>query len=113
MEIVNFPTQGYNQIGASGDCPHCTIRSYFRPVASYPEQINDQVDDLSQNGKITESLNDFAHAVRLSRNIGAHPDKDGLKDVSKTDADDIIEFTRQFLHLVHVMPAKCSFSQLR
>ena len=34
MEIVNFPGQNNNQVGASGRCPHCGAVSYFRPVSS-------------------------------------------------------------------------------
>lgn len=207
MEIVNFLGQHgqgqYVQIGASGDCPHCSARSYFAPRASYqevspngaqwkilsaaqcesckgfilvigkkgnashpavleaiyplgkpkdnvdanvPEDIADdfrealrsrwgrnykstvvmcrraiqssaidlkakdaplvaQIEDLFKKGKITEPLKDFAHAVRLTGNDGAHPDKDGLKDVKEKDADDIIAFTQEFLHHVYVMPA--------
>jgi hypothetical protein len=197
MDIVNFPP-AYQQIGASGICPHCSVNSYFRPVAIhllpnkgvcaveceackrfgvvigarhaqgnpfqlaafYPigkpddevdknvptaiaedfaealrchwikahracvvmcrraiqssalellakgGRLIDQIDDLFTKGKITESLKDFAHEVRLTGNDGAHPDKDGLKDVSEPDANDIVEFTREYLHHVYVMPAK-------
>lgn len=207
MEIVNFPgshgSAPYMQIGASGICPHCSVRSYFAPRASHLENFGDsgewriasvaqcesckafillvgtknlnghpailravypfgkpndnvagevpkeiaedfqealrsqwgnnfkstvvmcrraiqssaidlkandaplvhQIEDLFKKGKITEPLKDFAHAVRLTGNDGAHPDKDGLKDVTAKDADDIIAFTREFLHHVYVMPA--------
>jgi hypothetical protein len=70
------------------------------------DRLIDQIDNLFENGKITEALKDFAHIVRITRNVGAHPDKDGLKDVTRKDAEDIIEFTREFLHHVYVMPAK-------
>lgn len=205
VEIVNFSSQGFNQIGASGDCPHCLRKSYFRPLgAAHQEQaynsqsfrivnaaqceackrfllvegikpfsnqpaqlvnvfplgkpnetvdtevpapvaddfkealrcewiksykasvvmcrravqgsvielgakgdrLIDQIDYLFKNGKITEALKDFAHEVRLTGNDGAHPGKDGLSDVSPKDASDIIEFTREYLHHVYVMPAK-------
>lgn len=204
VQIVNFPNQAYNQIGASGECPHCTQKSYFRPVGgAHVEPIGhtgtskmvnaaqceackgfilveglrphneparllnvfplgkpnenvdaevsppvaddfkealrcewikaykacvvmcrravqssvielgakdgkliDQIDELFKKGKITEALKDFAHEVRLTGNDGAHPGKDGLADVSPKDASDIIEFTREYLHHVYVMPAK-------
>jgi hypothetical protein len=35
VEIVNFPNQAYNQIGGSGQCPHCQRESYFRPVVEH------------------------------------------------------------------------------
>lgn len=204
VEIVNFPDQNHNQIGARGQCPHCPATTYFRPVTpvykealpeggyrvvtaaqceackgfvlvigiqtghnhpvslqvvfplgkpndvvdervqptvaedfkealrchwikaykacvvmcrrsvqvsvlelgAKPGRLVDQIDDLFTKGKITESLKDFAHEVRLTGNDGAHPDKDGLVDVSEGDASDIIEFTREYLHHVYVMPAK-------
>jgi hypothetical protein len=206
MQIVNFPGQHgqapYAQVGASGICPHCSIRSYFAPrvthqdssigtgitivsvaqcesckafilvvaskvnhntsavlSATYPlgkpkddvdanvpkEIATDfaealrshwgknyratvvmcrralqssaidlkakdgplvaQIEDLFEKGKITEPLKDFAHAIRLTGNDGAHPDKDGLRDVTEKDADDIIAFTQEFLDHVYVMPA--------
>jgi hypothetical protein len=69
-------------------------------------KLIDQIDELFKKGKITEALKDFAHEVRLTGNDGAHPGKDGLADVSPKDASDIIEFTREYLHHVYVMPAK-------
>lgn len=208
MNIVNFPPN-YQQVGANGECPHCRVLSYCRPVSNYfehrpsghsymvsaaqcencknfvlvvgwrspgqgqghayhlenvfplgkpndtvpveveqeaPEvatdfkealrchwiksyrasvvmcrraiqssaialkaaggRLIDQIDDLFRCGKITEPLKDFAHEVRLTGNDGAHPDKDGLVDVKEEDSTAIIEFTREFLHHVYVMPAK-------
>jgi hypothetical protein len=213
MQIVNFPEHQFNQMGASGECPHCKATSYFRPLATCfetpklahtghgqvhrqraasacqcesckefvlvvgtrdssnnapfsliavyplgkpndtiaPEVTNkdvaedfkealrchwirsyrasvvmcrraiqssaidlkakggrliDQIDDLFASGKITEALKEFAHEVRLTGNDGAHPDKDGLADVVEQDSFAIIEFTREYLHHVYVMPAK-------
>jgi hypothetical protein len=205
VEIVNFQPQGYNQIGASGLCPQCGNKSYFRPVTplyaevqgnaqkacsavqcevckqfaivigqraqnlqapysfvafyplgkpndnvepAVPKEISDdfrealrcrwveahkasvtmcrrsiqssclaqgankknklvaQIDELATKGLITEPLRRFAHEVRLEGNDGAHPDPDGLDNVTQKDADDIIEFTREYLHHVYVMPAK-------
>jgi hypothetical protein len=65
-----------------------------------------QIDDLFKSGKITEPLKDFAHEIRLTGNDGAHPDKDGLNDVTEKDSADIIEFTEEFLNYIYVMPAK-------
>jgi hypothetical protein len=207
MKIVNF--QQGNQVGASGECPHCSpVQSYFHPIATYMEQpvpgqwihivsaaqcqsckefvlvigrrqqhqspsyqlvnvfplgkpndavaseveqaaievaadfrealrchwiksyrasvvmcrraiqssaiafkasggrLIDQIDDLFKSGKITEALKDFAHEVRLTGNDGAHPDKDGLAEVKEDDSTAILEFTREYLHHVYVMPAK-------
>lgn len=87
------------------------------------KKLDQQIDFLFEKGKITEALKDFAHEVRLTGNIGAHPDKnsgqqqqeeqtaeaeddDNLEDVTPKDAEDIVEFTREYLHHVYVMPAK-------
>jgi hypothetical protein len=206
MEIVNFPQQNFNAVGASGVCPHCGDKSYFKPItaaysevhqyfqtlcnavqceacknfalvvgtrnqtlgnvpftlkALYPlgrpndnvapavpkeiaedfqealrcrwveaykatvtmcrrsiqtsclaqgadkkKKLVGQIDELAAKGLITGPLKQFAHEVRLEGNDGAHPDPDGLEDVTAKDADDIIEFTREYLHHVYVMPAK-------
>jgi hypothetical protein len=204
MNIVNFPDAQFNQIGASGQCPHCAVTSLFKPVASYVQRtpqsasltvvsatqcesckqfalvigqtdgqnhpsrliafyplgkprdavdlnvpkpiandfaealrcqwiqahracvvmcrravqssalqlgakggkLIDQIDDLSKTGIITTPLKEFAHEIRLTGNDGAHPDKDGLEDVTEKDGEAIIEFTREYLHHVYVMPAK-------
>jgi hypothetical protein len=68
-------------------------------------RLIDQIDDLFSQGKITGPLKDFAHEVRLTGNDGAHPDKDGLSDVTEQDASAIVEFTTEYLHHVYVMPA--------
>ncbi|MGA9932020.1 MAG: hypothetical protein WBQ13_13810, partial [Terriglobales bacterium] len=34
VQIVNFPESACNQIGARGDCPHCSANSYFRPLVT-------------------------------------------------------------------------------
>ena len=69
-------------------------------------RLIDQIDDLFKTGKITEPLRDFAHEVRLTGNDGAHPDKDGLSDVQEGDSEAIVEFAREYIHHVYVMPAK-------
>ena len=69
-------------------------------------RLIDQIDDLFMSGKITEALKDYAHEVRLTGNDGAHPDKDGLAEVAEKDSSDIIEFTREFLNHIFVIPAR-------
>lgn len=69
------------------------------------KKLTDQIDELFALGKITEALKDFAHEIRVTRNLGAHPDKDGLEEVDENDSRDIISFTREYLHHVYVMPA--------
>jgi hypothetical protein len=70
-----------------------------------------QIDEMAGKGLITEPLKQWAHEVRLGGNDGAHPDKDGLKDVSEQDADEIVQFAREFLHHIYVMPAALAARQ--
>jgi hypothetical protein len=70
------------------------------------DKLISQIDDLAKKGKITEALRGMAHDIRKLGNDGAHPDEDGLGDVIKEDAEDIVEFTRQYFENVYVMPAK-------
>ena len=70
-----------------------------------------QIDELASKGLITDPLKNWAHEVRLGGNEGAHPDKDGLKDVTDRDADEIIQFTQEFLHHIYVMPAALAARQ--
>lgn len=69
-------------------------------------KLIEQIDDLAKKGKITDALKGTAHDIRKLGNDGAHPDEDGLGDVIKEDAEDIVEFTRQYFEHVYVMPAK-------
>ena len=69
-------------------------------------KLRDQIDDLREKQIITGAIGDWAHEIRLTGNIGAHPDEDGLEDVSPEDADGLIKFMEEYLNYVYVMPAK-------
>ena len=69
------------------------------------KNLVEQIDDLLNKGIITVALKDFAHEIRLTGNIGAHG-ADSLSDIKKEDAEDMMEFTREYLDHVYVMPAK-------
>ena len=100
-------------------CRRSVQASALKLGAPKNKKLDAQIDWLFEQGKITEPLKDFAHEVRLTGNIGAHPDKDSgqqteneeletdnLEDVTPKDADDIVEFTKEYLHHVYIMPAK-------
>ncbi|HEV2287414.1 MAG TPA: DUF4145 domain-containing protein [Candidatus Acidoferrales bacterium] len=82
------------------------IQSSVLHVGASDKKLVEQIDELAMKGKLTASLKDYAREVRLTGNDGAHPDKDGLKDVSENDADDIIAFTKHFFDSVYVTPAR-------
>lgn len=61
-----------------------------------------QITELQQSGKITTDLKDWADAVRWVGNDAAHPN--GVQ-VTKDDADDVMQLAEQFLHVLYVAPA--------
>jgi hypothetical protein len=85
-------------------CRRAIQASCLEKKADPKKRLWEQIDELAKNSLITEPLRQFAHEVRLEGNDGAHPDPDGLNDVVEKDADDIIAFTREYLHHVYVMP---------
>ena len=84
-------------------CRRAIQASCLEKKADAKKKLTGQIDELASKG-LTEPLRQFAHEVRLEGNDGAHPDPDGLNDVTETDADQIIAFTREYLHHVYVMP---------
>jgi hypothetical protein len=85
-------------------CRRAIQASCLEKKANPKKKLTEQIDEIAKSGLITEPLRLFAHEVRLEGNDGAHPSLDGLNDVVEKDADDIIEFTREYLHHVYVMP---------
>jgi len=85
-------------------CRRAIQASCLEKKANPKKKLTEQIDEIAKNGFVTEPLRLFAHEVRLEGNEGAHPDADGLNDVTDRDADDIISFTREYLHHVYVMP---------
>ena len=88
-------------------CGRVIQASAIQKGASPKKKLVEQIDELAAKGIITKPLKEMAHEIRLTRNVGVHPtEEDPLKDVSKNDADDVVQFTHEFLHHVYVMPAK-------
>ena len=87
-------------------CRRAIQASCIAQGAGKDKKLVAQIDELATKGLITGPLKEFAHEVRLEGNTGAHPDTDGLDEVTDKDANAIIEFTREYLHHVYVMPAK-------
>ena len=70
------------------------------------DKLWEQIDELYDQEIITKGIKDWAHEIRLTANIGAHPDKDGLEDVTKEDAKELIDFMEEYLNYVYIMPSK-------
>lgn len=61
-----------------------------------------QIEELRNNGTITEDLKEWATVVRWVGNDGAHPGKDA---VTEADSKDCLDLASQFLHVIFVAPA--------
>lgn len=61
-----------------------------------------QINELQQQGIITNDIKEWATAVRWIGNDAAHPNKD---EVTKEDAEDVLHLAEQFLHVLYVTPA--------
>lgn len=76
-------------------------------------KLRDQIDELHAKKLIPDSVKEWAHEIRLTGNIGAHPDEDLLQDVTKDDAEELIRFVEEYLNYVYVMPARVKAQRKR
>lgn len=61
-----------------------------------------QINELQQQGIITNDLKEWATAIRWIGNDAAHPNKD---EVTQEDAQDVLHLAEQLLHVLYVAPA--------
>ncbi len=66
------------------------------------KNLSNQIKELADKGIITKELKEWADAVRFVGNDAAHP---GGEEVKKDDAEDILNLTEQFLHVIYIAPA--------
>jgi hypothetical protein len=71
--------------------------------ASPKKRLVNQIDEVIQTAKVHASLKEWADAIRLVGNAGAHPGDDGLDNVTAEEAGDLLAFTEQFLGLTYVV----------
>jgi uncharacterized protein DUF4145 len=62
------------------------------------------IDDLRQQGVVTEELRQWAHEVRLAAREAAHPED--LGDVSQEDARQSLDFMDAFLEFAVALPER-------
>lgn len=74
--------------------------------ASPGKTLAGQVAEAVAANKVHASLEEWAEAIRLIGNSGAHPGGDGLESVSEEEANDLLDFTEQFLELTFVVSEK-------
>jgi hypothetical protein len=65
-------------------------------------RIEEQIDWVASQGKITSGLQAVAHTIRLAGNRGAHPPR----AITEEEADAVIAFTEEYFQHVYITPAK-------
>jgi hypothetical protein len=70
--------------------------------ANPKKKLHGQIEEVVEANKVHGSLKDWADAIRLIGNSGAHVGDDGLEDVTHDEADDILAFTEEFMELTYV-----------
>lgn len=66
------------------------------------KNLEDQIDELKSKGIITEQIQKWAHSVRWVGNDAAHSEN---PDVTKDDAEDVLNLAEQIMKILYVMPA--------
>ncbi|MDO8517564.1 MAG: DUF4145 domain-containing protein [Nanoarchaeota archaeon] len=87
---------------SSGMCRKALQRACKEKGATKKE-LYDQIDEITTKGVISNDLRELAQSVRLIGNDGVHPNDD---EVSKEDAEEILNLAEQFLDIIFVAPAK-------
>lgn len=99
-----------------------SVEASCKHLGATGKDLEKKIDNLASQDKITESLKQMAHAVRVSGNRGLHgkkkaigqPDEsagedaalvDDLDTFGEAEAKAMIAFTEQFFYHVYAMPA--------
>lgn len=96
-------------------CRRALQASVLEQGADSKKDLVDQIDELNKTkpDRFTTDIKDWAHNIRIFGNWGAHPDKDGLKDVNQEIAKEVIDFLKSYFHYVYVMPQKVANARLK
>lgn len=74
--------------------------------ATVGEKLHKQIEELKTNNKLHPDLADLATEIRFLGNDGAHPEDDGLDDITQEDAKEILSFAEELLDDLYVRPQK-------
>jgi hypothetical protein len=80
------------------------IQRAVRTLDATPGTLYAEIDDLVQQGKITKTLSEYAHEVRIAGNDAAHPED--LGEVTQAEAEASLAFVDEFLRAAIAMPAR-------
>ena len=79
------------------------LQAATRHLGAKPGKLNNEIDQLGENGILPKSMVEWTHEIRLLRNIGAHPDAVETA-VEEDDAKDVVEFLDYFLVYTYDLP---------
>ena len=68
------------------------FQNVVRDKGAKGKNLAQEIDDLASKHIITPDLKDWAQGIRDLGNFGAHPDNDGLDQISQEDTKDILNF---------------------
>jgi transcription elongation factor Elf1 len=74
--------------------------------ATKTKKLYEQIEELKLSGKLHTDLADLATEIRFLGNDGAHPEDDGLDEISVEDAKEVLDFTAELLDDLYVRPEK-------
>ena len=85
-------------------------RRVVQGIAKDKEILGDtnkeQIKAMRSAGLIAEPMFDAAHEIRHYGGYGAHPQDDGLDDITPAIAESLLELTNQFLQNIYVMAGR-------
>lgn len=79
------------------------LQAATRKLGATPSTLAKEIDELGTRGVLTGSMVEWAHEIRLLRNISAHPDLVELS-VEEGDAKDVMEFLDYLLIYAFDLP---------
>jgi hypothetical protein len=98
--------KAYNATGEM--CRRALEGSCNEKGAPAGKKLVEKIDWLADQGIITKPLKEVAHKIRLGGNYGAHAPEDplGAEPMTAEHADALIEFTKDYLQHVYVIPKR-------
>jgi len=70
--------------------------------------LKEEIKEMLAQGLITKSLYDAAHELRHFGAFGAHPQDDGLDNIGRDEATQLLRILQQFTDHIYVLPDAAS-----
>lgn len=86
------------------------LEAAARHLGAKASTLAKMIDELGSAGMLPQAMVDWAHEIRLLRNVGAHAAE---SEVEAQDAQDMVEFLDLFLHYALTLPEEISAYKAR